>query len=230
MRSSESPVTSTWFVTCRKLDHTFSTLTLLTPPLITMHPINVWQTTGRAIVVIHATGASPPTVHLPPSQEFVKLDYHHEVEDKTLLREESWTIQPLLGPIDSEERGQPTTVKDSSVSVSAENIVLAITKPENTEWQALLLVSKSSLVQRVGDCVRPIPGQHVQTESKIVRFVTSANAEQLLYATRAEEPWESEQAGPHVNRVQARRVPNVNAIEVTAELVHGVLPETLQCP
>lgn len=185
-----------------------------------MLPIGVRQTTGRAIIVLHTTGCSPPVVQVSSARDSIQVDYHHQVDDRSLLSVVTWTIRPLSRQ-DSEEGGLPT-IQDCTLSISAENMVLTIAKFENTEWQALHLTFKSCPVKN-GEAT--LGGPHVQTESAVVRFATPMNAMHLLYAARAGTPWESgsyvQGQQPHVSHVQARKVPSVNAIEVTAELAPG---------
>ncbi|KAI8601538.1 hypothetical protein EDD21DRAFT_374211 [Dissophora ornata] len=198
-----------------------------------MVPITIHQTSRHAVLVIHAKGVDPLSVvtQISPSQDSIQLDYQQgeEAQDELLLRRVNLIAQPLLQqPLTSAE---PTiaTIKDCTCSVSSENIVLKFTKQGAEEWQSFQLQVKCRQESAANDpesasidSAMEIDGEQGQEiiETRVVKFVTTANTDLLQNTIRTTPLWESEGGQQqHVGNIQAKRVAGSNAIQMTAELV-----------
>ncbi|KAK3808990.1 MAG: hypothetical protein J3R72DRAFT_464269 [Linnemannia gamsii] len=144
------------------------------------------------------------------------------------------------------QQEQPLTkdlIQECSFSVSSENIVIQLKKATPCEWQALQLHFKSlssrsnavsvpssspsaevAIEQEVG-AQQGSEGQTMKESSVLVKFVTVSNTISFQEAIQSQPLWDqatsSSRSGYHqvVGNVQAKRVPGMNAIQMTAELV-----------
>jgi hypothetical protein len=201
--------------------HVTTTLVVCLLPKFSML-INVHQTSQHVIVVLQARGLKPASVkvHLSSARDSVQVEFLQEVENSSLLSMATWTLRPL--PQQSDDNEQGLTIQDCTCSVSTENMVLTIVKLESTEWQALYSSFKTCSVGRAGEEATRSEDTEATT---VVRFTTPANAMHLLHTARAGRQWgSSSKLQSHVGHIEARRVPGVNAIQVTA----GLVPESLQ--
>ncbi|KAF9129979.1 hypothetical protein BGW39_003584 [Mortierella sp. 14UC] len=148
-------------------------------------------------------------------------------------------VQPILHIPE-----QPSTtglIQECVFSVSSENIVIRLKKAISCEWQALQLhfrtlspgssgASSSSLLPSEQVSIEQEAGvqpgrESVEVSSVLVKFVTVSNTTSFQEAIQRQPLWD--QAGtcsqdiPRqvIGNVQAKRVPGMNAIQMTAELV-----------
>ncbi|KAF9353335.1 hypothetical protein BGX26_008884 [Mortierella sp. AD094] len=112
-------------------------------------------------------------------------------------------------------------------------MVLKFIKTQDLEWQALHLVVKSRRVddseieatQSKESAIKIESNSYDgddDTESILAKFVTKANATRLQNAIRTEQIWESEHGHFHVGNIQAKKISEMNAIQMSAELVADV--------
>jgi hypothetical protein len=153
-------------------------------------------------------------------------------------------VQSLLHTQEQQEQ-QPLTddlIQACSFSVSPENIVIQFKKACPYEWQALQLhfrtlsqgstdasslpslspLEKASIGQEANVSSRR---ESIDESSVLVKFVTVSNMTSFQEAIQSQPLWDRTDASSQdtarqvVGKVQAKRVPGMNAIQMTAELV-----------
>ncbi|KAK3830194.1 MAG: hypothetical protein JOS17DRAFT_747237 [Linnemannia elongata] len=204
-----------------------------------MHPINLHQTSGHAVLIVHLSSIDPVSVssQIAPSHQAAEISFNHTDSNLTKL-----STKVLVQPVLFQEQQQPVVadlIQECSYSVSPENIVIRFKKASHpTEWQALKIHIKthSSTSTNNGQSASPsvatasttaIDMESVVEEqtggdresSVIAKFVTGANTTSFQEAIRSQPLWEDQAGIQVVGNVQAKRVPGMNAIQMTAELV-----------
>ncbi|KAF9932826.1 hypothetical protein BGZ75_003939 [Mortierella antarctica] len=200
-----------------------------------MPRIDVHQTSRHAVLVLHVHGldASSISTALSVNKDSFQINYL----DPSTRSKVNVTVRPQLlqQPVDIHEPSR-ALIQDCTCSSALENTVFKFAKLQAIEWQALQLTFKSvaaqlssseteaeAEVERSKDIKTDVDQKEHSTleESVTLKFVTEANVGQLHDAIRASQLWEREHE-QHVGNVQARRVPGMNAIHMTAELVSNV--------
>ncbi|KAF9945126.1 hypothetical protein BGZ70_004032 [Mortierella alpina] len=197
--------------------------------------IDIHQTSRHAVLVLHAEDIDPNSIStvLSATKDSCQITYLDQpTRSKVEVRIRPQSLQPSADP----QGLSGALIQDCTCSPSHENIVIKFAKFQATEWQALKLTFKSVPTQMSAAEVKAeteteieaeggidINGMHIdQNEASVtLKFVTEANVGQLHDAIRDSRLWESEH-DQHVGNVQAKRVPGVNAIHMTAELVSNV--------
>ncbi|KAF9962070.1 hypothetical protein BGZ72_010676 [Mortierella alpina] len=150
--------------------------------------------------------------------------------------------QLLLQPVDT-QRTTHARFQDYTISPAPENIVFRFAKAQAKEWHAMQLTFKSVAVQMASAEAETEAEAEIkaegsintngmdvdqegrptleESESVILKFVTEANVGEFHGTIRGISLWQSEHE-QHVGNVQAKRVPGMNAIHMTAELVSNV--------
>ncbi|KAG9066417.1 hypothetical protein KI688_001643 [Linnemannia hyalina] len=203
-----------------------------------MHPINLHQTSGHAVLIVHLSSIDPASVtsKIAPSHRAAEVSFNHTDSNSTTL---STTV--LVQPVLSQEQQQSLVVdliQECSYSVSPENIVIRFKKASHSsEWQALQIHIKTrSSTTTNNDQLAPPPAAAStsatdmevvvdeqaggESESTVIaKFVTGANTTSFQEAIRSQPLWEDQAGSQVVGNVQAKRVPGMNAIQMTAELI-----------
>lgn len=220
--------------------HPFFTLLLFpvshsTTATPTMHPISLHQTSGHAVLIIYLSSIDPASVssQIAPSHHATEISFNHTDSNSTTL---STTV--LVQPVLSQEQQQPLVVdliQECSYSVSPENIVIRFKKTSHpSEWQALKIhikthsststnngqsaeASSTTTTDMEGVVEEQVGGE--RESSVIAKFVTGANTTSFQEAIRNQPLWEDQAGSQVAGNVQAKRVPGMNAIQMTAELV-----------
>ncbi|KAG0023779.1 hypothetical protein BGZ80_008106 [Entomortierella chlamydospora] len=114
-------------------------------------------------------------------------------------------------------------------------MVLKLIKTQDLEWQALHLTVKTCYVDNVDNNKKgamEIESDYAyddddddNTESILARFVTKANVTRLQDAIRTEQIWVSEH-GHRVGNIQAKKISEMNAIQMSVELAAGDVPSS----
>ncbi|OAQ25280.1 hypothetical protein K457DRAFT_141244 [Linnemannia elongata AG-77] len=203
-----------------------------------MHPINLHQTSGHAVLIIHLSSIDPTSVSslIVPSHHAAKISFNHADSSSATL---STTV--LVQPVLSQEQQRPLVVdliQECSYSVSSENIVIRFKKASYpSEWQALQIhiktlsststnsdqsVISAAAASTTATDMEGVVEKQAGSErelSVIAKFVTGANTTSFQEAIRSQPLWEDQADSQVVGNVQAKRVPGMNAIQMTAELV-----------
>ncbi|KAF9395532.1 hypothetical protein BGX21_009863 [Mortierella sp. AD011] len=105
---------------------------------------------------------------------------------------------------------------------------------QDLEWQALHLAVKTCHVDNADNNKKgameiesdyAYDGDDDNTESILARFVTKANVTHLQDAIRTEQIWGSEH-GHRVGNIQAKKISEMNAIQMSVELAAGDVPSS----
>ncbi|KAG0047755.1 hypothetical protein BGZ89_004812 [Linnemannia elongata] len=203
-----------------------------------MHPINLHQTSGHAVLIIHLSSIDPTSVSslIAPSHHAAKISFNHADSSSATLS----TIV-LVQPVLSQEQQQPLVVdliQECSYSVSSENIVIRFKKASHpSEWQALQIhiktlsststnndqsVISAAAASTTATDMEGVVEKQAGSERELIviaKFVTGANTASFQEAIRSQPLWEDQAGSQVVGNVQAKRVPGMNAIQMTAELV-----------
>jgi len=197
--------------------------------------IDIHQTSRHAVLVLHVEDIDPHSIStvLSATKDSCQITYLDQpTRSKVEVRVRPQALQPSADP----QGSSGALIQDCTCSPSHENIVIRLAKVQTTEWQALELTFKSVLTQVFSAEAEAETVTEAESEGGIdinglsidqkeafvtLKFVTEANVGQLHDAIRDSRLWDSER-DQHVGNVQAKRVPGVNAIHMTAELVSNV--------
>ncbi|KAI7820796.1 hypothetical protein BC939DRAFT_456971 [Gamsiella multidivaricata] len=186
----------------------------------TMLPVYVHQTSRHAVVLIQVECIDPHSIstEISSDQASLQLSLQHKPRGSSRTCTVTISARPMLDP-----SGSIASIQDCSCSISAENIVLRLTKTRKTEWQALRIIFKCqdtgfSNPADINDSDKTIEhgDQQEQTGPIIAKFVTSSNTTHLQSAIRTSKLWDA-QSG-RVGNIQAKKMGGVNAIQLTADL------------
>lgn len=197
----------------------------------TMHSVNLHQTSKHAVLIVHLRSIDPTSVtsQISLSRHFAEISFNHTDSNSTILAT-TVQVRPVLTQQEQQLPSQTDLIQECSYSVSSENIVIRFKKTSALcEWQALridfkthsatsngeLSLALSSTTEMEGVVVEQTRGGE---SSVVAKFVTVANTTSFQEAIQGQPLWD--QAGSHVvGNVQAKRVPGMNAIQMTAQLV-----------
>ncbi|CAO3570167.1 unnamed protein product [Mortierella alpina] len=193
----------------------------------------------HAVLVLHVEDIDPHSIStvLSATKDSCQITYLNQpTRSKVEVRVHPQAPQPSADPQGSSD----ALIQDCTCSPSHENIVIKLAKVQPTEWQALELMFKSVPTEMSASEAKAETEAEAEAETEseggidinglsidqkeasvTLKFVTEANVGQLHDAIRDSRLWESER-DQHVGNVQAKRVPGVNAIHMTAELVSNV--------
>ncbi|KAG0253776.1 hypothetical protein BG011_006156 [Mortierella polycephala] len=205
-----------------------------------MTSISLHQTSRHAVLVIHThVDTHSVMTQISSTHDSVHISYRVQcpTQDQSSIAQPVMTVmvQPQLqSSVGSNASLSPASVQECSYSVSPENLVIKFTKPQLVEWQALQIQFKSQTCNNTkennGDSNSAVDmevdqGQERelgQEESILAKFVTPFNASQHQGAIRSSLIWETQQPQVHVGNIQAARIPGMNAIQITAELIPSI--------
>ncbi|KAF9281341.1 hypothetical protein BGZ68_006716 [Mortierella alpina] len=197
--------------------------------------IDIHQTARHAVLVLHIPGIKPNTLStiVSPARDCLQISYL----DQSTWSKVMVTVSPQLQQPADIQGSSSALIQDCTYLPAPENTVFKFAKVQAVEWQALQLTFNSMALpvspaeaKAEAEAQESIDNNEMDVdqnervileESVTLKFVTEANVGQLQNAIRASQLWESEHE-QHVGNVQAKRVPGVNAIHMTAELVSNV--------
>ncbi|KAF9195144.1 hypothetical protein BGZ51_004571 [Haplosporangium sp. Z 767] len=205
-----------------------------------MPSISLHQTSRHAVLIIH-THVDPHSVttQISSTHDSVQISYRVQcpTQDQTSITQSVMTVvvhPQLQSSVDPNASLSPASVQECSYSVSPENLVIKFSKPQPIEWQALQIQFKGQTCNNVkednGDSNGAVDMDVDQEQERelgqvefiLAKFVTLFNASQHQEAVRSSLIWELQQPQVHVGNIQAARIPGMNAIQITAELVPSI--------
>ncbi|KAF9576213.1 hypothetical protein EC968_009772 [Mortierella alpina] len=203
---------------------------------VSIPPIDIHQTSRHAVLVLHVPDLDPNSIStvVSTAKDALQISYI----DRTTRSLVNVTVSPQLLHQSSDVQGPSgALIQDCTYSPASENTVFKFAKVQAIEWQALQITLRAVAVQITPAEAKAeaetegstdLNGMDVdqnerstREESVTLKFVTEANVGQLHNTIRASQLWEREHE-QHVGNVQAKRVPGMNAIHMTAELVSNV--------
>ncbi|KAF9169702.1 hypothetical protein BGX20_009946 [Mortierella sp. AD010] len=197
--------------------------------------IHLRQTSRHAILVLHFKGIDPLSVATLISQEQDRLQISFLLkEDQSRSCLVTLRAQPQLQQPPNPTGQRLATIQGCSRSVKSDNIVFKLIKAQDLEWQALHLAVKTCHVDNADNNKKgameiesdyAYDGDDDNTESILARFVTKANVTHLQDAIRTEQIWGSEH-GHRVGNIQAKKISEMNAIQMSVELAAGDVPSS----
>ncbi|KAF9112291.1 hypothetical protein BGX27_003650 [Mortierella sp. AM989] len=155
-------------------------------------------------------------------QDVVQITLKHKEENQSQPRLVTLTVKPKLEQSPKVSEQELATIQGCSFSTTCDNMIIKLIKMQSLEWQSLEVHTMSRHVKgtkQSGESSMDIePDEH--SESIVRKFVTKTNATLLQSTIRTEQMWEDVENGQlRVGNIQAKKISEMNAIQMTAELV-----------